>query len=114
MGNPKRSVESFQDEADTDHPQFVTALARGMAILRCFDRDDAHYLGNQEIAARTGLAKPTVSRLTFTLASLGYLNYSAALERYSLGVGVLALANAFVKGNDIMAVARPLMQELAD
>jgi DNA-binding IclR family transcriptional regulator len=114
MGNPKRSVESFQDEADTGHPQFVTALARGMAILRCFDRDDAHYLGNQEIAARTGLAKPTVSRLTFTLASLGYLSYSAALERYSLGVGVLALANAFVKGNDIMAVARPLMQELAD
>jgi DNA-binding IclR family transcriptional regulator len=114
MGNPKRSAKSFQDAADTDNPQFVTALARGMAILRCFDRGQGHYLGNQEIATGTGLAKPTVSRLTFTLACLGYLNYSVALEKYSLGVGVLALAHAFVKGNDIMAVARPLMQELAE
>jgi DNA-binding IclR family transcriptional regulator len=113
MGNPKRASENFQHETDADHPQFVTALARGMAILRCFDRGEG-YLGNQEIATRTGLAKPTVSRLTFTLASLGYLNHSAALEKYSLGVGVLALAHAFVKGNDILAVARPLMQELAD
>jgi DNA-binding IclR family transcriptional regulator len=113
MGNPKRSVESFQDEADSSHPQFVTALARGMAILRCFDRGEGH-LGNQEIALRTDLAKPTVSRLTFTLASLGYLNYSSALEKYSLGVGVIALARAFVKGNDIIRVARPLMQELAE
>src|ERR1700730_9533038 len=113
MGNPKRRLERFRDEADSSHPQFVTALARGMAILRCFDRGEGH-LGNQEIALRTGLAKPTVSRLTFTLASLGYLNYSSALEKYALGVGVIALARAFVKGNDIIRVARPLMQELAE
>jgi DNA-binding IclR family transcriptional regulator len=113
MGNPKRTFESFLNDADGMNPQFVTAVARGMAILRCFDRGE-HYLGNQDIAARTGLPKPTVSRLTFTLASLGYLNYLASLEKYSLGVGVLALAHGFVKGNDIMAVARPLMQELAD
>jgi DNA-binding IclR family transcriptional regulator len=113
VGNPKRSSDTFQDAADTDNPQFVTALGRGMAILRCFDQGASPHLGNQDIATRTGLAKPTVSRLTFTLASLGYLNYSVALEKYSLGPGVLALAHAFVKGNDIMAVARPLMQALA-
>jgi DNA-binding IclR family transcriptional regulator len=111
MGNPKRAVDAFQDEADA--PQFVTALARGMAILKCFDRSESH-LGNQEIAARTGLPKPTVSRLTFTLASLGYLDYSAAREKYALGVGVLALAHGYLRGNDIIAVARPLMQQLAD
>jgi DNA-binding IclR family transcriptional regulator len=113
MGNPKRASENFQHETDADHPQFVTALARGMAILRCFDRGERH-LGNQDIATRTGLPKPTVSRLTFTLASLGYLTYSAALEKYSLGVGVLSLAHGFVRGNDIIEVSRPLMQALAD
>jgi DNA-binding IclR family transcriptional regulator len=113
MGNPKRSLDSFQDEADSENPQFVTALARGMAILRCFDRGEGH-LGNQQIARLTGLAKPTVSRLTFTLASLGYLNYSSALEKYSLGVGVITLARAFIRGNDVITVARPMMQALAE
>ena len=113
MGSPRRATSSFQHAEDEQNPQFVTALARGMAILRCFDRGE-RYIGNQEIAARTGLPKPTVSRLTFTLASLGYLSYAPALESYSLGVSVLTIANAFVKSNDIIAVARPLMQELAD
>lgn len=112
MGNPKRAPESFQDDADPDNPQFVTALGRGLAVLGCFDRGESH-LGNQEIAARTGLPKSTVSRLTYTLGSLGYLSYSAALEKYSLGVEVLALARAYLNANDILAVARPRMQELA-
>lgn len=113
MGNPKRSVESFSESADADDPQFVTAVARAMAILRCFDRDESQ-LGNQEIATRTGLPKATVSRLTFTLSSLGYLRYSSRAEKYSLGVAVLALAQGYLRGNDIISVARPLMQELAD
>ena len=46
--------------------QFVTALARGLEILRCFQAGDPA-LGNQDIAERTGLPKPTVSRLTHTL-----------------------------------------------
>lgn len=111
MGSPKRKVDTSPDDAND--PQFVTALARGLAILKAFDRGEGH-LGNQEIAARTGLPKPTISRLTFTLASLGYLDYSAAREKYSLGVGVLALAHGYVRSNDIISVARPLMQELAE
>ena len=43
--------------------QFVTALARGLEILRCFSRKDRE-LGNGDIAARTGLPRPTVTRLT--------------------------------------------------
>lgn len=113
MGNPKRGPIPQGFEINEDHPQFVTALARGMSILRCFERGE-HYLGNQEIARRTGLPKPTVSRLTFTLASLGYLSYSPSLEKYALGINVLSLGHAFMKGSDIVNVARPLMQELAD
>ena len=53
-------------------------------MLACFRSGDKA-LGNQEIARRTGLPKPTVSRLTFTLSSLGYLVYSSSLEKYALG-----------------------------
>jgi DNA-binding IclR family transcriptional regulator len=51
---------------------FVVALSRGLDVLRAFHPSDG-LLGNQEIAARTNLPKPTVSRLTYTLTKLGYL-----------------------------------------
>ncbi|MEO8672740.1 MAG: IclR family transcriptional regulator [Tahibacter sp.] len=113
MGNPRRNLESTSRAQAAKHPQFVTSVARALSILRCFERGDA-YLGNREIAARTGLPKPTVSRLAFTLATLGYLNYSAVQEKYALGAAVLSLGHAFIKANDVLAVARPLMQQLAE
>jgi DNA-binding IclR family transcriptional regulator len=112
MGNPKRTPDDLQAADELDNPQFVTALARGMSILGCFDSGSAH-LGNQDIAARTRLPKATVSRLTFTLASLGFLGYSRALEKYSLGPGIAALARSSTRAHNF-AVAHPLMQKLAD
>lgn len=93
--------------------QFVTALARGLDILRCFSRHSP-VLGNAEIAQRTRLPKPTVSRLTHTLTELGYLDYSLESGRYSLAAGALALGYSYLAALDVREVARPLMQELAN
>ena len=98
------------DEKDR---QFVTALARGLDVLRSF-RPGERMLGNQEIAKRTGLPKPTVSRLTYTLTRLGYLRRSNELSKYSLGTGVLSLGYNLLANHDIRRIARPFMQELAD
>lgn len=113
MGNPKRNPDSFHKQPDESHPQFVSAVARAFAILRCFEHGET-LLGNQDIARRTALPKPTVSRLTYTLSALGYLSYSQAQEKYALGTGVLALGHAFLQANDVVSIARPLMRELAD
>ena len=58
-------------EDDKDR-NFITALARGLDILRCFKMGEVD-LTNQDFAQRTGLPKPTVSRLTHTLVVLEYL-----------------------------------------
>lgn len=92
--------------------QFVTALARGLEVLRAFQPGDG-LLGNQELAERTKLPKPTVSRLTHTLTVLGYLEYSGRHEKYALGTPVLALGYAFLNNIGITKAARPHMQELA-
>ena len=92
--------------------QFITALARGFEVLRAFDSADP-LLGNQEIASRTGLPKPTVSRITYTLTKLGYLKYVPKLERYRLGSGVLAINQAYLASLAIRDLARPHMLELA-
>ena len=93
--------------------QFVTALARGLEVLRCFRPRDRH-LGNQDIAARTGLPKPTVSRLTYTLTRMGYLYHDEKLGKYQLGTGVLSLGFSLLTNMDVLKIARPLMQDLAN
>ena len=93
--------------------QSIRALERGLEVLRCFKQGD-RYLGNQEIAARTGLPKPTVSRLTYTLTKLGYLSYSEKFGKYLLDSAVLALGYSFLANLDVRRIARPLMQELAE
>jgi DNA-binding IclR family transcriptional regulator len=92
--------------------QFVNALARGLEILRCFRPGDPP-LNNHEIASRTGLPKPTVSRLTHTLTELGYLIHLARSATYQLGPGVLALGYTMLSGIELRERARPLMEELA-
>jgi DNA-binding IclR family transcriptional regulator len=93
--------------------QFVEALARGLEVLRAFAPDRA-LLGNQEIARATGLPKPTVSRLTYTLTKLGYLTYSDRLGKYQLGAPALSLGYAVLSNMGIRQIARPQMQALAD
>lgn len=106
-------VPAFGDADSAKDRQFVTALARGLEIMRCFRPGEAA-LSNSEIARRTGMPKPTISRLTYTLTRLGYLNYSADQGRYQLGAAVLALAHTLLANLDVRKLARPAMQELAE
>lgn len=91
----------------------VTAVSRGLSILRVFSPRDV-WLGNGEIAERTALPKPTVSRLTDTLSRLGYLHHCPRRRQYRLGVAVLTLGYAALGDLDVRKVARPEMQALAD
>lgn len=121
MKNIVDEMSEEQDEEQT-HPlkknnakedrHFVTALARGLEVLSCFRSGDK-LLGNQELADRSKLPKSTISRLTYTLTKLGYLQYDDALGKYRLGTATLALGSAMSK-LDIRQLARPYMQELAD
>ena len=67
-----------------------------------------------EIAERTGLPKPTVSRLTYTLTKLGYLAHVERLGKYQLAPAALALGYSALANMRIRQIARPYMQELAD
>jgi DNA-binding IclR family transcriptional regulator len=100
-------------EIDDDDPDFVSAIGRGFAILRCFKRN-TKVLGNKELAELTGLPKSTVARLTYTLTKLGYLEFLPTQEKYSLGMGALTLGQTYLSGLDVREVARPMMQQLAD
>jgi DNA-binding IclR family transcriptional regulator len=109
----KRARPSFKPAGAKPDRHFVTALARGLEILACFRHGD-RMLGNQELSKRCGLAKSTVSRLTHTLTSLGYLVYVGDSAKYSLGTATLSLGSAMLSRLDIRKLAHPLMQQLAE
>ena len=106
-------IEVFNDDDEGKDRQFVNALARGLEVLRCF-RPGEVYLTNAELAKRTAIPKPTISRLTYTLTKLGYLAYSEALGKYQLGAGVLALGYRMLSNLDVRQLARPMMGQLAE
>ncbi len=100
------------DQIKTDR-RFATTLGRGLSVLRAFRPSDDG-LGNAEISARTGLPKSTVSRLTFTLQSLGYLNHARRHDKYRPGPALLALGNMASASISFVELSAPLMQRLAD
>ncbi|KSF77786.1 IclR family transcriptional regulator [Pseudomonas paraeruginosa] len=106
-------IDPMQEEdEELKDRQFVTALARGLELLRCFTPRES-LLGNQELARKTGLPKPTVSRLTHTLTRLGYLRHLPQSGKYQLEAGVMSFGYAMLSNLSIRAVARPLMEEMA-
>ncbi|WP_046112616.1 IclR family transcriptional regulator [Aquincola tertiaricarbonis] len=108
----RRRITPEDTPAEEDR-RYVTALARGLEVLRCFRPQD-RWLSHQEIARRTGLPQATVSRLTFTLTHLGYLRHQADAGQYALAGGVLALGFSMLSNFDIARIARPVMQAIAD
>jgi DNA-binding IclR family transcriptional regulator len=112
-GCEDNDIRRFGTDTANKDRLFVTALARGLELLRCFSPGE-RYLGVTGLSHRTGIPKPSVSRLAGTLVKLNYLHFSPALGKYSLGSGVLSLGYAMLSNIDVRQIARPLMQELAE
>ena len=112
-GQWNASVGGASERQLASDRKFVVALARGLEVLRAFTPNEG-LLGNQEITSRTGLPKATVSRLTYTLTKLGYLNHVERLGKYQLAPGSLSLGYSALANMRIRQIARPYMQELAD
>lgn len=113
----KRTSDPVLDAIETESSgdrQFVTALQRGLDLLRAFTPRDSAGLSNRELADRTGLPNSTVSRLSYTLLKLGYLVYDEGTGRYRMGLPVLGLGYACLGGLKVRETAQVHMQQLAD
>ncbi|WP_201188587.1 IclR family transcriptional regulator [Pseudomonas fluorescens] len=105
---PKESIP----EGEKDR-QYVTALARGLQILRCFSHDRPE-LTPQEIVRMTGLPQPTVWRLCHTLTKEGFIICAGENNRMALGLPALALGYAALVRQSLPKIALPHMQALTD
>ena len=89
----------------------VTALARGLSILRCFDRPRLE-LTVSEISRRVGLNQPTTWRLCQTLLEFGFVVRSANGAALRIGAPALTLGYAAIKGQPFQEIALPYLRRL--
>jgi IclR family transcriptional regulator, pca regulon regulatory protein len=96
-------------------PDFIEALARGLEVIAAFAPHRASgstpAMSLSEVAAATGLARPTARRILLTLAELGYVRVDGG--SYALTPRVLELGVAYVRSMGIWEVARPHLERLS-
>ena len=95
---------------DSADPSFATTLAHGLDVLAAFRNRSGPCRTPTRAAYRPVAA--AVSRLTYTLAQLGYLKRDAK-GRFELGLGILAAAYPVLSALKVRQLARPRMRDFA-
>lgn len=96
--------------SDQPNPNFMLSLARGLTVLRAFERRAS--LTVSDAARITGLNRPSAGRCLHTLARLGYVQESAG--RYALTPGLLPLACGFLISAPLASASQAVATALRD
>ena len=117
---PRRTASSPSGELPeaiaavaAQRPEYrVEALAKGLRILSLFDEKRPSWRVS-DLASAAGLPMPTVYRAVMTLAAEGYLDQLPD-GGYRPGVRTLTLGTAALRSLDLVAIATPKLQQLAE
>jgi IclR family pca regulon transcriptional regulator len=102
-----RLIDRFAGDRD-----FVTALARGVAVMQTFSGKRKH-LSIAQISHRTAIPRAAVRRSLHTLSCLGYVQ-SDEDGRFALRPKMLGFADAYLSTSAIAASAQPILDRLSD
>jgi IclR family KDG regulon transcriptional repressor len=87
----------------------IRAVERAGTVLRALAAADGPR-ALPAVAAAADLSRPTTFRLLRTLESLGFVQSNDG--RYTLGIGILELAQSLTRQLDVASVTRPLLVAL--
>jgi len=96
---------------DEENADFVTALARGLAVICTFERG-AEKLTLSQVATRTDLSRGSARRFLLTLESLGYVAQEG--NTFKLTSKVLNLGYSYLSSIPLWEKAQPFMKEIVD
>lgn len=91
-------------------PSGVEAVERALSILDCFHAGD-QWLPLKEIAARTGVNKATILRISVSLERFSYIRRRED-GAFSLGPALWRLGALYRQGLELDAVVYPLLDKL--
>jgi len=97
---------------ESTSPDFIEAIARGFDVIRALGDGPTRPRSLSELAAQTGLARPTTRRILITLQELGYVHAGPA--GFELMPRVLELGTAYFSGTEHWEMAMPRLRELVE
>ncbi len=95
-----------------DDPDFVTALARGLAVLLALS-DKRRRMSIAQVSHRTGIPRAAARRSLHTLAKLGFVAVDDA-RRFYLRPRVLSFSHAYLSASPIAVLAQPILDRLGE
>jgi IclR family pca regulon transcriptional regulator len=108
----QRAAQASSADAVSAHDkEFMTTLAKGLAVLGLFGRDRPN-LTLSEAAAAANLSRATARRILRTLTSLRFVEQQG--RQFALAPGILKLGFSYLSAQNWIERARPLMKGLSD
>ncbi|WP_434628338.1 pca regulon transcriptional regulator PcaR [Pseudomonas sp. Z6-14] len=98
-------------QAMTGDPDFMTSLARGLAVVQAFQERKRH-LTIAQISHRTEIPRAAVRRCLYTLIKLGYATTDG--RTYSLLPKVLTLGHAYLSSTPLAVSAQPYLDRMSE
>src|SRR5437868_6506278 len=91
-------------------PDFMTSLARGLAVVRAF-ADSGKPQTIAQISQKTGIPRAAVRRCLHTLRQLGYVD--AELNNFTLRPKVLTLGYSYLSSTPLTISAQPCLNQIS-
>lgn len=99
-------------DRSTERRREVPAVTRAVAVLRYLGRAEAP-VGVNRLARELGLVPSTCLHILRVLADEGLVGVDPASKRYSIGVGILAIARGAIQRNDFASLIEPRLTRLS-
>jgi IclR family transcriptional regulator, pca regulon regulatory protein len=107
---PPLTVSAQIDEHSGD-PNFMTSLARGLAVIQAFSQRQRELTVSQ-ISAKTSFSRAAVRRCLYTLAKLGFAA-SDDSRHFHLRPRILALGHSYISSMPLAAMAQPILESVS-
>ncbi|MCX4679452.1 helix-turn-helix domain-containing protein [Streptomyces sp. NBC_01433] len=104
------TMQSRRTDADNKE-EFVSSLARGLAVIRAFGPDRPQ-MTLTEVASATGLSPAVARRFLLTLVRLRYAAHDG--KHFMLRPSILELGAGYLSSVNIAQIAQPQLQTLRD
>jgi IclR family pca regulon transcriptional regulator len=99
-------------DALTGDPNFMSSLARGLAVIRAFSQQ-RRTLTISQLSHRTAIPRAAVRRCLYTLSKLGYVSSDDG-KTYALRPRILALGHAYLSSTPLASAVQPLLDQISD
>ncbi|MES2103987.1 MAG: IclR family transcriptional regulator C-terminal domain-containing protein [Pseudomonadota bacterium] len=101
---------SEEIDAMTGDPNFMSSLARGIAVIRAFS-DQQRTLTISQISHKTGIPRAAVRRCLHSLKQLGYADSEA--HNFRLTPKVLTLGYSYLSSTPLAVSAQPCLNNIS-